>query len=101
IKPLGYRLRNGSKLLYRKPAFLICTDLKLDLQTLRCRSTATAAAARTAVGWCMAPANRSADPLWSYEDVAPGAAAAVAKATNPDCARSTKTNNTRGLSVRR
>ena len=34
IKPLGYRLRNGSKLLYRKPAFLICTDLKLDLQTL-------------------------------------------------------------------
>jgi hypothetical protein len=26
IKPLGYRLRKGSKLLYRQPAFLICTD---------------------------------------------------------------------------
>jgi hypothetical protein len=25
IKPLGYRLRNGSKLLYRQPAFLVCT----------------------------------------------------------------------------
>lgn len=34
IKPLGYRLRKGSKLLYREPAFLICTDPKLDLQTL-------------------------------------------------------------------
>jgi hypothetical protein len=34
IKPLGYRLRNGSKLLYRQPAFLICTDPNLDLQTL-------------------------------------------------------------------
>jgi hypothetical protein len=34
IKPLGYRLRNGSKLLYRQPALLICTDLDLDLQTL-------------------------------------------------------------------
>jgi DDE superfamily endonuclease len=34
IKPLGYRLRKGSRLLYRKPAFLICTDLNLDLQTL-------------------------------------------------------------------
>jgi hypothetical protein len=34
IKPLGYRLRKGSKLLYRQPAFLICTDLDLDLQTL-------------------------------------------------------------------
>jgi hypothetical protein len=34
IKPLGYRLRNGSKLLYRQPAFLICTDPQLDLQTL-------------------------------------------------------------------
>lgn len=34
IKPLGYRLRNGSKLLYRQPAFLICTDLELSLQTL-------------------------------------------------------------------
>ena len=34
IRPAGYRLRNGSKLLYRQPAFLICTDGKLDLQTL-------------------------------------------------------------------
>lgn len=34
IKPLGYRLRKGSKLLYRKPAFLICTDPRLDLQML-------------------------------------------------------------------
>ena len=34
IKPLGYRLRIGSKLLYRQPAFLICTDLNLDLQLL-------------------------------------------------------------------
>jgi hypothetical protein len=34
IKPLGYRLRIGSKLLYRKPAFLICTDVNLDLQVL-------------------------------------------------------------------
>lgn len=34
VRPLGYRLRNGSKLLYRQPAFLICTDPELDLQTL-------------------------------------------------------------------
>jgi len=34
IKPLGYRLRKGAKLLYREPAFLICTDPKLDLETL-------------------------------------------------------------------
>jgi hypothetical protein len=34
IKPLGYRLRKGSKLLYRQPAFLICTDLQLDLTIL-------------------------------------------------------------------
>jgi hypothetical protein len=34
IKPLGYRLRNGSKLLYRQPAFLVCTDPHLDLTTL-------------------------------------------------------------------
>lgn len=33
IKPLGYRLRQGSKLLYREPAFLICTDPQLDLKT--------------------------------------------------------------------
>jgi hypothetical protein len=34
IKPLGYRLRIGSQLLYRQPAFLICTDPDLDLATL-------------------------------------------------------------------
>jgi hypothetical protein len=34
IKPLGYRLRIGSKLLYRQPAFLVCTDVHLDLQLL-------------------------------------------------------------------
>jgi len=34
VKPLGYRLRIGSKLLYRQPAFLICTDVNLDLQLL-------------------------------------------------------------------
>jgi hypothetical protein len=34
IQPLGYRLRIGSKLLYRQPAFLICTDPDLDLATL-------------------------------------------------------------------
>lgn len=31
IAPVGYRLRKGSKLLYRQPAFLICTDPKLPL----------------------------------------------------------------------
>lgn len=30
IAPLGYRLRKKSKLLYRDPAFLICTDPLLD-----------------------------------------------------------------------
>jgi hypothetical protein len=34
IAPLGYRLRKGSKLLYRQPAFLICTDPQLNLLTL-------------------------------------------------------------------
>ena len=34
IAPLGYRLRKGSKLLYRKPAFLICTDPQLDFVSL-------------------------------------------------------------------
>src|SRR6202142_4711296 len=34
IAPLGYRLRKGSKLLYRRPAFLICTDPELDLRSL-------------------------------------------------------------------
>lgn len=30
IAPLAYRLRKGSKLLYRAPGFLICTDPELD-----------------------------------------------------------------------
>ena len=30
IAPLAYRLRKGSKLLYRNPAFLICTDSELE-----------------------------------------------------------------------
>lgn len=34
IAPLGYRLRKGSKVLYRRPAFLICTDPAMDLHTL-------------------------------------------------------------------
>lgn len=34
IRPLGYRLTKGSKLLYRQPAYLICTDEELNLQTL-------------------------------------------------------------------
>lgn len=34
IGPLGYRLRNGSKLLYRQPAYLICTDPDLPLEKL-------------------------------------------------------------------
>lgn len=34
IAPLSYRLRKGSKLLYRQPAFLICTDAGLDLRSL-------------------------------------------------------------------
>lgn len=34
IRPVGYRPRNGSKLLYREPAFLICTDLHLAIETL-------------------------------------------------------------------
>jgi hypothetical protein len=34
IAPLGYRLRKGSKLLYRQPAFLICTDPNLSIDSL-------------------------------------------------------------------
>lgn len=34
IAPLGYRLRKGSKLLYRQPAFLICTDPTISIQAL-------------------------------------------------------------------
>lgn len=32
IAPLGYRLRKGGKLLYRKPAYLICTDPDIPLE---------------------------------------------------------------------
>lgn len=34
IAPLAYRLRKGSKLLYRRPAYLICTDPELGLEQL-------------------------------------------------------------------
>ncbi len=34
IAPLGYRLRQGSRLLYRRPAFLICTDPDKPLEEL-------------------------------------------------------------------
>ncbi len=34
IAPLSYRLRKGSKLLYRQPAFLISTDPELDVRTV-------------------------------------------------------------------
>lgn len=34
IAPLGYRLRQNSKQLYRQPAFLICTDPNLDAGSL-------------------------------------------------------------------
>jgi hypothetical protein len=32
IKPLGYRLKQGGKLLYRQPAYLICTDPEMALE---------------------------------------------------------------------
>jgi hypothetical protein len=32
IAPLSYRLRKGSKLLYRQPAFLLCTDPELEVR---------------------------------------------------------------------
>ena len=32
IAPLGYRLRKGSRLLYRQPAYLICTDPQAPLE---------------------------------------------------------------------
>jgi hypothetical protein len=32
IKPVGYRLRKGSKVLYRQPAYLICTDPDLPVE---------------------------------------------------------------------
>jgi len=34
IRPLSYRLTKGSRLLYRKPAYLICTDAGLTLDKL-------------------------------------------------------------------
>jgi hypothetical protein len=34
IRPLSYRLSKRSRLLYRKPAYLICTDPALDIATL-------------------------------------------------------------------
>ena len=34
IAPLGYRLCKGGKILYRQPAYLICTDPNLDLQAV-------------------------------------------------------------------
>lgn len=32
IRPLGYRLRKASRLLYRQPAYLICTDPQMPLE---------------------------------------------------------------------
>ena len=34
IRPLAYRLTKNAKILYRKPAYLICTDTELNIQTL-------------------------------------------------------------------
>ncbi|WP_157837218.1 hypothetical protein [Geminisphaera colitermitum] len=34
IAPLGYRLRKGGKLLYRQPAYLLCTDAGLPVQDI-------------------------------------------------------------------
>lgn len=34
IAPLGYRLTKGGKMLYRQPAYLVCTDTKLSLRKL-------------------------------------------------------------------
>lgn len=34
IEPLGYRLRKNSKMLYRRPAYLICTAPELSLQAI-------------------------------------------------------------------
>ncbi len=34
IAPVGYRLTQGGRLLYRQPAYLICTDPELELQQL-------------------------------------------------------------------
>jgi hypothetical protein len=34
IRPLGYRLTKNSKILYRQPGYLLCTDCKLSLEKL-------------------------------------------------------------------
>lgn len=34
IKPLGYRLQIGGRLLYRQPAYLVCTDPNMPLEEL-------------------------------------------------------------------
>jgi hypothetical protein len=34
IAPIGYRLRKGSKMLYRQPAYLLCTDPSLPVDEL-------------------------------------------------------------------
>lgn len=34
IRPLGYRLNSTSKMLYRQPAYLICTDNNLSIENL-------------------------------------------------------------------
>lgn len=34
IAPLGYRPKRGSRLLYRQPAYLLCTDVQLALEKL-------------------------------------------------------------------
>lgn len=34
IRPLGYRLTKNSKILYREPSYLICTDTELTIQNL-------------------------------------------------------------------
>lgn len=34
IRPLGYRLKKDSKILYRNPAYLICTDNNLSIEKL-------------------------------------------------------------------
>jgi len=34
VRPVGYRMRKGGKLLYRQPAHLICTDVNLSLEDI-------------------------------------------------------------------
>lgn len=34
IRPLGYRLSKGSRMLYREPAYLICTETGLNIQDI-------------------------------------------------------------------